>query len=134
MRLVLTRTHWKEDAVCGSVTLAGAVTAFATLERATREIPCGTYAVRLSPSQRSIEGHLWAPHDHRLPELLNVPGRSGIRIHAANAAHELEGCIAVGMRMNDGRLEESRNALIVLVSMLESAEGVREATTLEIRD
>lgn len=33
--------------------------------------------------------------------LLDVPGRDGIRIHSANYARELNGCIALGMSKSD---------------------------------
>lgn len=39
--------------------------------------------------------------------LLNVPNRDGIRIHSANYARELNGCIALGMNIAD--LDEDGN-------------------------
>jgi hypothetical protein len=33
--------------------------------------------------------------------VLNVPNRTGIRIHSANFSRELEGCIAIGMSTTD---------------------------------
>ena len=39
-------------------------------------------------------------------ELQNVPNRTGICIHSANVAHELEGCIALGTA--NGMLGEDR--------------------------
>lgn len=48
-------------------------------------IPLGIYPVELTMSKRFNE---------MLPLLGNVPNRSGIRMHAANKAVELEGCIA----------------------------------------
>ena len=50
-------------------------------------IPTGRYHVR-----KSMSPHL----RYVTPELLNVPGRVGIRIHIANYVSQLEGCIAVG--------------------------------------
>lgn len=48
-------------------------------------IPSGKYPIQFT----------FSPHFHRKTiELMNVPGRSGIRIHAANYLHELKGCIA----------------------------------------
>lgn len=50
-------------------------------------IPTGVYRVVLA----------WSPAFKRdLPLLLDVPGRSGIRIHRANYPRELRGCIALG--------------------------------------
>lgn len=48
-------------------------------------IPRGIYKLKLTFSPR-FKRQLW--------EVLNVPNRSGIRIHSANIVDELEGCIA----------------------------------------
>lgn len=49
------------------------------------------------------------------PEVQNVPGRTEIIIHAANHAHQLEGCIAPGLSYSIGGREvnvwSSRDAL-----------------------
>ena len=50
-------------------------------------IPEGTYEVKLTHSPRFKK---------ILPEILNVPNFSGIRIHSLNKAEESEGCIGVG--------------------------------------
>ena len=50
-------------------------------------IPCGTYAVRLTMSPR---------FDRVMPLVANVPGFTGIRIHAGNDADDTEGCLLVG--------------------------------------
>ena len=47
----------------------------------------GTYEVKLTYSPRFKK---------ILPEILNVPNFSGIRIHSLNKAEESEGCIGVG--------------------------------------
>lgn len=50
-------------------------------------IPKGTYQVVVSFSNKFQKS---------LPELLDVPGYSGIRIHTGNKAEDTEGCILVG--------------------------------------
>lgn len=52
-------------------------------------IPSGCYDVRLSLSQR---------FQKVLPEVLAVPGYSGIRLHAGNGAGDTEGCVLVGRK------------------------------------
>jgi Family of unknown function (DUF5675) len=75
-------------------------------------IPTGVYKVILTPSGRAKAGTLWTPwDDYVLPELLAVPGRTAIRIHAANEEKQLEGCIALGTDRSDGKLLHSRDAL-----------------------
>lgn len=57
-------------------------------EKGLRAIPPGRYQLIVNES----------PRLKRLtPRLLNVPGRDGILIHAANRAEELDGCIAPGI-------------------------------------
>lgn len=50
-------------------------------------IPAGIYPVAFNMSPRFKE---------RLWEIQQVPGRSGVRIHVANYARQLEGCLAPG--------------------------------------
>lgn len=111
MKLSLERQSVLGDAQFGVLTIDGVFQCY-TLERVSLIIPAGTYPVYLTVSQRSLAGSLWSPDLlHRLPLVAKVPGRSGIRIHAANRPAELEGCIAVGQIQREGMLEQSRIAL-----------------------
>lgn len=59
-------------------------------------IPTGTYKVTMSVSPK-YKDHSWAKkYGGLVPEIIGVPGYSGVRIHPANNASEIEGCIAVG--------------------------------------
>ena len=59
-------------------------------------IPAGTYKVILSVSAK-YKDRAWAKkYDGLVPEIFGVPCYSGVRIHPANKASEIEGCIAVG--------------------------------------
>ena len=49
-------------------------------------IPYGTYTVTLSYSNRFKK---------TMPEILNVPNFSGIRIHCGNSSKDTEGCLLV---------------------------------------
>lgn len=53
-------------------------------------IPAGSYKMRISKSPRL--GRL-------LPEILDVPGFSGIRIHKGNTAADSSGCLIIGSRL-----------------------------------
>ena len=58
----------------------------ATLENDDYIIPCGTYPLRVT----------WSPKFKRmLPIVLNVPGRSGIRVHRGTRPEHSRGCILV---------------------------------------
>lgn len=62
-------------------------------------IPAGQYYLRITPSSR---------FGRELPEILNVPGFTGVRIHPGNTADDSEGCILVGRRIKAGFVSESR--------------------------
>lgn len=55
-------------------------------------IPAGMYDCVLEYSPK---------FDAQLYELKDVPGRTEIKIHAANWPHELQGCIALGAALGD---------------------------------
>ena len=75
-------------------------------------IPAGRYRVVLTHSPRFKKV---------LPELLKVPGYTGIRIHAGNDASHTEGCILVGQRQGKAAVFESKQAMLELMAALDSA-------------
>ena len=72
-------------------------------------IPTGRYKVVITHSQR---------FDRDLPLLLDVPGFTGIRIHAGNTDADTRGCILVGKRTLENAIGESRAALEALMAKL----------------
>lgn len=75
-----------------------------SLERTSRLITPGTYRLVWSRSprfSRAATARAGKPTDVWTPEILGVPGRSGLRIHVANFAYQLEGCIAPGVVLKD---------------------------------
>lgn len=90
-------------------------------------IPEGTYEVKLTHSPRFKK---------ILPEILNVPNFSGIRIHTGNSSKDTEGCILVGTW--DGEKEDwisdSRTAFEKLMSLLQKAEDKKESITITINN
>jgi len=69
-------------------------------------------------------------------ELKDVPGRSEVKIHAANYVAQLWGCIAPGLKASDlngdGTIDvsDSRIALVRLMAAM----GDVKAALIEIRD
>lgn len=65
-------------------------------------IPAGKYKVKVT----------WSPRFRRyLPEILNVPGFSGVRIHSGNSATDTEGCLLLGLNKEKGKVLNSKNAV-----------------------
>lgn len=89
-------------------------------------IPRGTYKVIMSMSPRFKKV---------LPEVLNVPGFTGVRIHAGNNSRDTEGCIIVGSvndRMDDDWVGGSKVAMSRLLPKITDALAVKQVVTLEI--
>ena len=90
-------------------------------------IPSGTYTLVLSYSNRFKKV---------MPEILNVPNFSGIRIHCGNSSKDTEGCLLVGKW--DGKTEnwisDSKNSYNKLYSLLEEAFNKKENITITIKD
>lgn len=88
-------------------------------------IPAGRYAVKVS----------WSPRFQRpLPEILDVPGFTGIRIHIGNRASDTSGCILVGFQRSNAVVLESTKAFTELQARLEAAELADEPITIEIEN
>lgn len=106
--VTLIRTQQDAHQTMGHITLPSGLR-LATIERPWKGneaqvscIPEGTYRAVFTHSKR---------FGRKLYEVMNVPGRSGIRIHAANWAHELQGCIALGIAHGAGLVVQSRVAM-----------------------
>ena len=90
-------------------------------------IPTGAYTLVSSYSNRFKKV---------MPEILNVPNFSGIRIHCGNSSKDTEGCLLVGKW--DGKTEnwisDSKNSYNKLYPLLEEAFNKKENITITIKD
>ena len=138
MRLYVARETTIEGTTFGSLYIDG--TRFCdTLEDAVREqkgipveewkvkndtaIPAGTYPVRLSFSNR---------FRRVLPEVVGVPGFTGIRIHAGNTTADTSGCLLVGNARVGRAVKGSKVTLEKL--LLEFKAKLNELHTIEYRN
>lgn len=78
-------------------------------------IPSGKYKVVLSMSNRFKK---------MLPEVLNVKGFTGIRIHNGNGAIDSHGCIIVGTTREPNGVGLSRQCLTRLMAKLEGQKDI----------
>jgi len=76
-------------------------------------IPVGTYDLIVTMSNRFKKP---------LPLLVDVPGFSGVRIHAGNDASNTEGCVLIGLGVNDQQnfITNSRAAMVRLMDELDN--------------
>ena len=90
-------------------------------------IPEGAYEMVLSYSPRFKK---------ILPEILNVPNFTGIRIHCLNKAEESEGCIGVGEwnGKDTNWISNSRKTFNKLFALLEEANNNKEKITITINN
>ncbi len=72
-------------------------------------IPTGTYPIAITFSPRFKQ---W------LPLLINVPGFSGVRIHAGNSSVDTQACILPGENRVKGYVYNSRKHLKALIAKL----------------
>lgn len=78
-------------------------------------IPCGDYEVRVTFSNR---------FQYKTPEVLEVPGFTGIRVHPGNTIEDTEGCILPGLTAAlDGHVSSSKIAFQRLMVVLAIGSG-----------
>ena len=75
-------------------------------------IPYGEYKVVMSFSNR---------FQRIMPEILDVPGFTGIRIHSGNTDADTSGCVLLGKNTERGKLTESRFYSNMLNNLLTNA-------------
>jgi len=95
-------------------------------------IPTGTYSVRLSRSV-AFAAKPWAKrHGGMVPEVQDVPGFTGVRMHPGNTAADSQGCILVGRNTVKGGLTRSQETWHLLMARLEEAAEDDERIYLDI--
>jgi hypothetical protein len=78
-------------------------------------IPAGTYKVVLSAS-RKFKNKSWAArYGGLVPEILDVKGFSGVRIHPGNGPEQTDGCPLVGDNKVKGGLVNSQKRYLELM-------------------
>ncbi|MBS1563044.1 MAG: hypothetical protein JST39_01590 [Bacteroidetes bacterium] len=130
MELVLTRTYLAKG-TNGLLHLDGALVSY------TIELPWKNNQPQVSciPEGRYALQKRYSPRLGVVLEVMDVPGRADILIHAANhALHELKGCIApVSTVTGEGQGERSRAALSLLTEKVLEALRMFEPVFLTIQ-
>jgi hypothetical protein len=128
----IVREPSRDGATLGSLYLDGHWLSF-TLEDEIRAekvpgktaIPAGVYPVRLT----------WSPKFQRLlPEVLDVPGFTGIRVHSGNRASDTEGCPLVGFARANAAVLQSKPAEAAVLAALAAAEDAGDEIRLVVEN
>lgn len=86
-------------------------------------IPYGIYKVLWSYSPK---------YKRMMPEVLNVKGFSGIRIHSGNTADDSSGCILLGFNKEVGKVLDSRKTCKKFYEIIEECYNKGASIQLEI--
>jgi len=78
-------------------------------------IPYGTYKVEITYSPK---------YKRMMPEVKNVKGFSGIRIHSGNTAEDTLGCLIVGKNTQVGMVTESRKTYSKLFALMKNEKDI----------
>jgi len=70
-------------------------------------IPYGRYEIRLTQSPKLSSKPYSKEFNGLVPELIDVPGYSGIRMHPGNSSADTDGCLLPGENRTPGRLVNS---------------------------
>lgn len=97
-------------------------------------IPRGQYQIELSYSQK-FAPRTWAKkYGGLVPEIKNVKGYSGVRIHPLNTAKDSLGCIGLGENRTKGRIDNSTKWYYKLMDeILMPAYKAGETVTIDIQ-
>lgn len=134
MRITVARAEMWPTSIIGSLSTDHGFFCY-TLERRpdAAEHPCvpaGTYGLVLAPTHNA---KLWTPDPDRvLPRLLDVPGRTGILMHAGNWPTDTVGCIIVAFVKDQGAVFQSQSALRTLLRAIQGAQGPHSVEILDI--
>ena len=79
-------------------------------------IPYGVYDVKITYSPK---------YKKDMPQILDVPYFTGVRIHSGNTAKDSSGCVIVGIKNENGKVLESRKTYNTLIKRLETAKYIK---------
>lgn len=111
-KLTLYRHAHTKSGIYGTLNIYlenGTSGSFKTIENTDKKIKEGNYNMYKCYSPR-FDTNLWT---------INVPDRTGIRIHTANYGYELSGCIGIGLFKTKDMIHQSRNAIKILNTILD---------------
>ena len=133
MKITVVRDRLAKTSTLGRLLVDGEFFCY-TLERRpdapeAPSAPAGSYALTVEPTHNA---RLWTPRqDRHLPRLHDVPGRTGILVHAGNTSADTVGCVILGRVLGADSVGASRPALVALMGRLEAAQGPHRAVIID---
>lgn len=70
-------------------------------------IPTGTYLIKMLYSPKFATRPWGKKYEGNVPQIMDVKGFSGVRIHPLNTAEDSLGCIGVGRNLEKGKILKS---------------------------
>ena len=88
-------------------------------------IPTGTYDLIVDFSNR---------FQKMMPHILEVPGFSGVRVHAGNSSHDTEGCLLLGngVNLDEGRITDSRAAMLDFMDEIDALYDMNQPIQIQV--
>lgn len=122
MLLTVTRTNKTQDGIFGNLQIDGNPFKCVTLENLSKEILAGVYDVNFTYSNHfgRVMPHILDPERDAL-----AGGDAGLRIHWANYPSQLDGCIAVGQKVDGDAIDMSRIEFDQLYAIINGQEGLK---------
>lgn len=115
MIMTVQRKSKTADGIFGQLSLDWNSFTCVTCENLKDAIPEGLYPVEFT----------YSPAFNRMMPLIDVPNRTGIRIHWANFPSQLLGCIAVGTNVDGDSIDESLIPFNQLYNILKLQAGIK---------
>lgn len=120
MKIIVQRIRKTADGIIGLLTIDTSAFGCFTIENLKDAIPAGLYPVEFT----------YSPEFNTVMPLIDVPGRTAIRIHPANWPNQLLGCIAVGDKEEPDAVDDSRVTFNQLFKLINGQKGLE----IEVRD
>lgn len=86
-------------------------------------IPTGEYSIQITYSPK---------YKKDMPQVMNVKGFEGIRIHSGNVADHSEGCLLPGLTMKQDFVGNSREAVAKLYTIIKTNLDAKREVRLKI--
>ena len=136
---ILQRVQQDDDVTIGGLSIGGHHVCW-VCEDAVREIPgepVETWKIKgetaIPTGRYKIERTFSNRFQMTTPQLMDVPGFTGIRIHAGNTAADTEGCLLPGMERRPNGVGSSQLAYREVLKWLDAIEHQGADAWIEIR-